>query len=92
MNPLGAKFYRSDLVCEHRQICTYVQLSVISVLMKEYKVACIDRSGFMTLATGDMKRTKRSGPRTEPWGTPVHIVVQDEDDESILTKEVRLVR
>ena len=29
-----------------------------------------DRSGFMTLATGDMKRTKRSGPRTEPWGTP----------------------
>ena len=25
-----------------------------------------DRSGFMTLATGDMKRTKRSGPRTEP--------------------------
>ena len=51
-----------------------------------------DRSGFMTLATGDMKRTKRSGPRTEPWGTPVHIVVLGEDDESILTKDVRLVR
>ena len=46
----------------------------------------------MTLATGDMKRTKRSGPRTESWGTPVHIVVLDKDDESILTKEVRLVK
>ena len=51
-----------------------------------------NRSGFMTLATGDMKTTKRSGPRTEPWGTPVHIVVLVEDDESILTKDVRLVR
>ena len=53
----------------------------------------------MTLATGDIKRTKRSGPRTEPWGTPVDIVVLccvdivlGEDDESILTKDVRLVR
>ena len=51
-----------------------------------------DRSGFITLATGDMKRTKRSGPKTEPWGTPVDIVVQDDDDESILTKDVRFVR
>ena len=49
-----------------------------------------DRSGFMTLATGE--KTKRSGPRTEPWGTLVHIVVLGEDDESILTKDVRLVR
>ena len=39
----------------------------------------------MTSATGSMKRTKRCGPRTESWGTPVNIVVQDEDDESILT-------
>ena len=45
-----------------------------------------DRSGFMTLATGDMKRTKRSGPRTEPWGTPVHNVVLGEDNESIFNK------
>ena len=52
----------------------------------------LDRSGFMTLATGDIKRTKRSGPRTEPWGTPVHIVVLGEEDESILTKDVRLVK
>ena len=51
-----------------------------------------DKSGFITLATGDMKRTKRSGPRTEPWGTPVDIVVQDDDDESILTKDVQFVR
>ena len=41
---------------------------------------------------GDMKRTKRSGQTTEPWGTPVDIVVQDDDDESILTKDVRFVR
>ena len=46
----------------------------------------------MTLATGDIKRTKSSGPRTEPCGTPVHIVVLGEDDESILTTDVRLVR
>ena len=51
-----------------------------------------DRSGFMTPATGDIKRTKRSGPRTEPWGTHVHIDVLGEDDESILTKDVPLVR
>ena len=51
-----------------------------------------DRSGFMTLVTGDMERTKISGPRTEPWGTLVLIVVLGEDDESILTKEVWLVR
>ena len=43
----------------------------------------------MTLATGDMKRSKRSGPRTEPSGTPVLIVVLGEDDKSILTKEVQ---
>ena len=46
----------------------------------------------MTPATGDIKRTKRSGPRTELWGTLVHIVVLGEDDESILTNDVRLVR
>ena len=31
-------------------------------------------------------KTKRSGPETEPWGKPIHIVVQGEDDES---KDVR---
>jgi len=50
------------------------------------------RTGFIILATGDMKRTKRSGLRTEPWGTPVDIVVEGEDDESILTKDERFVR
>ena len=43
------------------------------------------------IGNSDMKRTKRSGPRTEPWGTPVDIVVEGEDDESILTKDVRFV-
>ena len=33
----------------------------------------------MTPATGDIKRTKKSGPRTEPWGTPVYIVVLGEE-------------
>ena len=28
-----------------------------------------DWSEFITFAIGDMKRTKSSGPRTEPWGT-----------------------
>ena len=46
----------------------------------------------MTPATGDIKRTKRSRPRTAPWGEPVHIVVLGEDDESILTKDMQLVR
>ena len=46
----------------------------------------------MTLATGDMNRTKRRRSRKEPWSTPVDIVVQDEDDESILTKDVRYVK
>ena len=46
----------------------------------------------MTFATGDMKRTKCSGPRTEPRGTPVSMVVEDEEDESIFTKDERLVR
>ena len=44
----------------------------------------------MTLATGDMKRTKRRGPRTEPppWGTPVFIVVlsEEEDDDRVNSK------
>ena len=27
----------------------------------------------------DMKRTKRSGPRTKSRGTPVHIIMQGDD-------------
>ena len=34
------------------------------------------------------KKTKRSGPRTEPWKTPVHIAVRDEDYESTYRKVV----
>ena len=41
----------------------------------------------MTFATGDLKRTKSSGPRTEPRGTPVSIVVEGDEDESIFTKD-----
>ena len=51
-----------------------------------------DWSEFMTFAIGDMKTTKSSGPRTEPWGTPVSMVVESEDDESIFTKDERSVR
>ena len=35
---------------------------------KDTMLLAFERSGFMTLATGDIKRTKSSGPRTEPWG------------------------
>ena len=41
MNPLSAGFCRSDLMCERRQVCTNIQLSVISVLMKGYNVTGI---------------------------------------------------
>ena len=60
--------------------------------MVKARLVVSDRSGFITLATGDMKSTKRSGLRTEPWGTPVDIVVEGEDDESILTNDERFVR
>ena len=50
-----------------------------------------DWSEFMTFAIGDMKRTKSTGPRTEPWDTLVSMVVEGEDDESIFTKDKRLV-
>ena len=91
VNSLSARFYRSDLMCERRQVSTDIQLSVICC-WKNTMLLVFERSGFMTLATGDIKRTKRSGPRTEPCGTPVDIVVLGEEDESILTKDVRLVR
>ena len=38
---------------------------------KDTMLFWLDWSEFMTFAIGDMKRTKCSGPRTEPWGTPV---------------------
>ena len=41
----------------------------------------------MTFAIGEMKRTKRGGPGTEPLGTPVSMVVMGDEDESILTKD-----
>ena len=44
----------------------------------------------ITSTTGEMNRTKRRGSRTEPCGTPVSEVSQEEDEESILTKDERL--
>ena len=41
VNPLNARFYRSDLMCERRQVSTDIQLSVISVLMKGHNVSSI---------------------------------------------------
>ena len=46
----------------------------------------------ITSATGEMNKTKRRGPRTEPCGTPVSEESQGEDDESILTKDERFVK
>ena len=36
----------------------------------------------ITSTTGEINRTKRRGPRTEPCGTPVSEVSQEEDEES----------
>ena len=46
----------------------------------------------ITSTTGEINKTKRRGPRTEPCGTPVSEVSQEEDDESILTKDERFVK
>ena len=72
-------FNQSDLMCQWGRICTDIKLSVISILVKWNKVIVIELARVMTFAIGDMKRTKRRGPRTEPWGTPVSVVVQGED-------------
>ena len=39
----------------------------------------------MTLEIGDINRTNRRGPKTEPYGTPVGEGVREADDVSILT-------
>ena len=41
VNPLSARFYRSDLICERRQVSTDIQLSVISILMEGHNVTGI---------------------------------------------------
>ena len=46
-------------------------------------------SEFMTFAIGDMKKTKSSGPKAEPGGTPMGMLVEGEDDESIFAKDER---
>ena len=45
----------------------------------------------ITSTTGEINKTKRLGLRTEPCRTPVSEVLQEEDDESILTKDERFV-
>ena len=42
----------------------------------------------LTSTTGEMNKTKRRGPRTEPCGTPVDDISQEEEDESILNKKM----
>ena len=41
VNPLSARFYRSDLMCERRQVSTDIQPSVICVLMEGHNVTGI---------------------------------------------------
>ena len=41
VNPLSARFYRSDLMGKCRQVSTNMQLSVISVLMEGHNVTGI---------------------------------------------------
>ena len=82
----------SKLYCCYNPLRDMGHICPIAFSSNFQKYSTVEGLKFMTLATGDMKRTKRSGPKTEPWGTPVHVVASGEDDESILTKEVRLVR
>ena len=46
----------------------------------------------ITSTTGEMNKTKRRRPRTEPCGTPANEVSQEEDDESILIEDERFVK
>ena len=46
----------------------------------------------MTLEIGDMNRTNKRGPKTEPCGTPVGDGVREEDDVSTLTWDERWVK
>ena len=46
----------------------------------------------ITSTTGEMNKTKRRWLRTEPCGRPVNEVSQEEDDESMLTKDERFVK
>ena len=70
-------------------ICTYIQLmsSTYWLPFRSYSWGMSP----ITSTTGEINRTKRRRPRTEPCGTPVSEVSQ-EDEESILTKDERFVK
>ena len=57
-------------------ICSWLSY-VISILVGKYNTCYSIKQaiGFMTLAIGNVKRTQSSRPRTNPWGSPVHVVV-----------------
>ena len=71
MNPLSARFYRSDLMCERRQISTDIQLSVISVLVEGHNAG---RSHLRSAVTGTVfvpgSRTSTIGPRAFAISSP----------------------
>ena len=57
--------------------------------MERNQIVVTGLARMIMFAIGEIKRTKRSGPETEPWGTPVSMVVTGNDDESISTKGER---
>ena len=96
VNPLSARFYRSDLMCERRQVSTNIQPIVIGVPMEGHSVTGIWQVRIYDTGDRWYEENKKSGPRTEPW---VHLcILLRWNDESmrmtsqILTKDVRLVR
>ena len=75
-------------VDEFVPICSWVSSAY---WWKETVVFLFDNSelGWMSLEIGDIKRTNRRGPKTEPCGTPVGEGVWEEDDVSTLTWDER---
>ena len=59
---------------------------------KEHQVAGFWQVRIYYFGNRWYEKNKKKWPRTEPWVTPVDIVVEGEDDKSILTKDERSVR
>ena len=68
VNPLGTRFYRSDLMCKRRQVCTNIQLSVISILMKGYNVTGIRQVGVYDIGDRRYEENKEKWAKDRAMG------------------------